>query len=211
MTRASQVLLTLGAFAAAFSLVAAPAAAQTIIDQWTSIETPAAPALKEVTVDPSTTALLMLDLVKQTCEHRPRCVASLPDVKKLLAQARAKNLLVVYSTVPNSALADIMPDVAPVSGEPTVQGGVDKFLNTDLEKILKDKGIKTVIVAGVAANGAVLYTSASAISHGFKAIVPVDALSADNAFIEKYVAYNFTTAPVVAGNTTLTRISMIKF
>ena len=80
-----------------------------------------------------------------------------------------------------------------------------------LDKILKDKGIKTVIVTGVAANGAVLYTSAEAVAHGFKAIVPVDGMFADNAFIEKYVAYNFTTAPVVAPNTTLTRISMIKF
>ena len=212
MTRTKRLLLILGAVAAGFGFAVAPASAQqTIIDQWTTIETPAAPALKEVTVDPSTTALLLLDFVKQTCEHRPRCVAGLPEVKKLLAAARAKNMLVVYSDIPNSTMADAMADVAPAGGEPTVQGGIDKFINTDLDKILKDKGIKTVIVTGVAANGAVLYTSAEAIVHGFKAIVPVDGMFADNAFIEKYVAYNFTTAPGVGPNTTLTRISMIKF
>jgi nicotinamidase-related amidase len=198
--------------AAGLDLIAEPASAQqTIIDQWTTIETPAAPALKEVTVDVPTTALLLLDFVKQTCERRPRCVAGLPEVKKLLAAARAKNMLVVYSSVPNSTMTDVMADVAPAGGEPVVQGGIDKFINTDLDKILKDKGIKTVIVTGVAANGAVLYTSAEAVAHGYKAIVPVDGMFGDNAFIEKYVAYNYTNAPVVAPNTTLTRINMIKF
>lgn len=196
----------------AFGLTAAPASAQqTIIDQWASIETPAAPELKEVTIDPATTALLLGDLVKQTCTRRPRCVAGAPAVTKLLEAARAKNMLVIYSYVPGSTAADVMPDLAPKGGEPSVQAGIDKFLNTDLDKILKDKGIKTVIVVGVAANGVVLYTASEAVAHGYKVIVPVDAIFADNAFIEKYVTYNFTTAPVVAGGATLTKMSMIKF
>ena len=44
-----------------------------------------------MTVEPSTTALLMVDFVKQTCERRPRCLASLPDVKKLLAGISFEN------------------------------------------------------------------------------------------------------------------------
>ena len=67
-------------------LVAAPVVvgAQTIVDEWNSVKAPPAPALKEVTVDPKTTALLMLDFVPPTCGARPRCVASLPALKKLL-------------------------------------------------------------------------------------------------------------------------------
>ena len=52
----------------------------------------------------------------------------------------------------------MIADVAPEAGEPHVLSGPDKFLHTDLEKIFKDKGIKTVIAVGTAANGAVLYT-----------------------------------------------------
>jgi len=206
-----RILLACAAIVAV-GLAAVPASAQqTIIDQWASIEAPPAPQLKEVTVDPSTTALLLIDFVKQNCGRRPRCVAGLPEVKKLLDEARARHMLVVYSHLPGSTMADAMPEVAPTGGEPTVEAAIDKFLNTDLDKILKDKGIKTVIVTGTAANGGVLYTSAAAVVHGFKVIVPVDGIFADNAFIEKYVAYNFTTAPVVAGGTTLTKIGMIKF
>ncbi len=62
----------------AFALVlgsAGPVPAQTIIDEWASIKTPPAPELKAVTADPKTTALLMIDFVKQACNEkvRPRC------------------------------------------------------------------------------------------------------------------------------------------
>ena len=198
---------------AGVALIAPAVAQQTIIDEWPGIKAPQAPALKEVTVDPKTTALLMLDFVKQTCnsERRPRCLATLPAAKQLMADARAKNMLVVHSLVAGSAIGDTLPEVAPAGDEPYVQSGADKFVNTDLEKLLKDRGIKTVVVAGTAAHGAVLHTAAGAVFRGFKAVVPVDTMSAENLYIEQYVAYHLASAPVVAAGTTLTRVSMIKF
>ena len=73
---------------------AAPAPAQTIINEWSSIKAPPAPELKTVTVEPKTTALLVMDLIKQACneKNRPRCIASIPKVEKLLAEARAKGV-----------------------------------------------------------------------------------------------------------------------
>jgi len=206
--------IAVGAALAAIVAVATPASAQqTIIDEWATIKTPSAPELKPVTVDPKTTALLLLDFVTQTCtmQHRPRCVASLPATKKFLAEARGHHVLVVYSYVNSGTLADTLPDVAPKGGEPAVQSGPDKFLNTDLEKILKDHGIKTVIVTGTAAHGAVLHTGDEAALRGFNVIVPVDGMSAEDPYIEQYVAYNFAHAPGVSARSALTRYSMIKF
>jgi len=85
---------------------------------------------------------------------------------------------VIYSIIANSTMADVMPDVAPLGDEPSVLSGPDKFLNTDLAKILKDKGIQTVIVTGTASNGAVLFTGARAAFRGMNVIVPVDGMSA---------------------------------
>ena len=84
----------------------------------------------------------------------------------------------IYSIIANSTMADVMPDVAPLGDEPSVLSGPDKFLNTDLAKILKDKGIQTVIVTGTASNGAVLFTGARAAFRGMNVIVPVDGMSA---------------------------------
>jgi len=172
---------------------------------------PPAPALKPVTVDAKTTALLMLDFMNQNCGKRPRCLASIPAVTKLLADARAKNMAVVYSLPPNTTAADVIKDVAPVAGEPSVLSGPDKFLRTDLEKILKDKGIKTVITVGTAANGAVLYTASAAALRGMDVIVPVDGMSSADAYADLSTAAVLTSAPLVSSKVTLTKIDMIKF
>ena len=189
---------------------------ESIIDLWASVKAPPAPALKAVTVNPETTALLLLDFVKQTCSDmvRPRCVETLPAAAKLLAAARASNVLVIYaigSVTPGRTIADTMLEVAPLGNEPYVQSGPNKFLNTDLDQILQDHGIKTVIVTGTAAHGAVLHTADESVFRGYKVIVPVDAISAENLFIEQYVVYHFTIGSRVANATTLTCTGMIKF
>jgi nicotinamidase-related amidase len=199
------------AAAAVLTALALPAHAADIVAEWASVKAPAAPSLKPVTVDAKTTALLMLDFMKQNCGQRPRCVASLPAMKKLLADARAAKATVVYSIIANSTIADVLPDVAAAQGEPSVLSGVDKFLRTDLEKILKDKNITTVIVAGTAANGAVLYTGSGAAARGMNVIVPVDGMSAVDPYAEYSTVFTFMNAPLVSAKSTLTRSTMIKF
>lgn len=195
------------------ALFCSPVAAQTIIDEWNTIKTPPAPELKSVTVDPKVTALLLLDFNKQVCnaEKRPRCIASLPKVRTLLKAARNNGVFTVYSLSAGATVADIAKEVKPFGMEPVVTSGPDKFLGTDLEKILKDKGIKTVIVTGVAAHGAVLYTAGGAAFRGMQVIVPVDGMSAESAFAEQYVAWNTVNAPRVSNQSVLTTIDMIKY
>lgn len=189
----------------------ASAQAATIIDEWASVKTPPAPELKPVTVDPKTTALLMLDFMNQSCGTRPRCVASIPAMKKLLGEARAAKATVVYSIIANTTTADVIKDVAPTADEPWVRSGPDKFLNTELDKILKDKGIKTVIATGTASNGAVLFTAAGAALRGMNVIVPVDGMSAVDPYADLSTAWTFTNAPLISNKTTLTKIDLIKF
>jgi nicotinamidase-related amidase len=199
---------------AALGACAVPVAhAKTIVDEWSSVTVPPPPKLEPVTIDPKTTALLMLDFVKQTCneQRRPRCIASLPEVAKLLKGARASGTFVAYSYVIGGSPADILKEVARTDREPTVFAGPDKFLNTDLDKILKDHGIKTVIVVGTAAHGAVLYTASEAALRGYKVIVPVDGSTAESTYAEQYVAWNLVNAPLVSKNVTLTSIAQVKF
>ncbi len=197
----------------AMALFYSPASAQTIIDEWNTVKVPSAPELKLVTIDPKVTALLLLDFNKQTCnaEKRPRCIVSIPKVQKLLADARAKGVYVVYSLSPGAAVADIARELAPLGKEPAVTAGPDKFLGTDLEKLLKERGIKTVIVTGTAAHGAVLYTASAAAFRGMQVIVPVDGMSAESIYAEQYVAWNMVNAPRVSTQSVLTRMDMIKF
>jgi nicotinamidase-related amidase len=202
------------ALAAGLAGAAMPASAKPIIDEWNAIKAPPAPALQTVKVDPHTTALLVLDLVKQVCNahYRPRCLATLPNVAALLKEARAHKMLVVYSlVVVNKSTADVLPQVKPLGTEPVVKSGPDKFLGTDLQQVLKSHGITTVIPVGSAADGAVMYTASHAALLGYRVVLPVDGMSSHLAYTEQYVTWNMGHAPVVSPHVTLTSIDQLKF
>lgn len=186
------------------------AGSQTIVDEWASVKAPPPPELKNVQVAPKETALLMLDLVKQICPPRPRCLASLPKLQRLLAQARQSGTHVIYSMA-GQPMSDILPEVAPRAGEPSVSTGPNKFLNTELDKLLKERGVKTVIVVGTASEGAVLNTGAHAALTGYRVVVPVDGSSSSTAYAEQYTAWHLGNAPRVGPQVTLTRSDLVSF
>src|SRR5579872_745245 len=138
-------LLPLGALTIAASFLAAtPTHATDVTSEWSTIQMPPPPTLKAVTVDPKTTALLLLDFMAGNCGERPRCAAAVPTLKSLHDKARAANMLIAYTLPGGGKIID--QGIAPRAGEVVEQkpGGPDKFLGDDLDQRLKDHGIKTV-------------------------------------------------------------------
>lgn len=184
------------------------------MDEWSEVKAAPAPVLKPVVVDSKTTALLVFDMIKGTCnqQRRPRCVASIPGVAKLLEDARSKGMLVIHTVAGAATAADILPEFAPKAGEPLLTGTIaDKFAKTDLEVLLKAKGVTTIIPVGTAAHGAILWSSGAAASRGFKVQVPVDAASSDNAYAEQATAWMLANSPTIAPHVTLTRLNLLSF
>src|SRR5437016_212131 len=112
------------AFFAAAAFAALPAAAADITGEWANVKLPPVPELKPVTVDPATTGLLVLDFMKGNCGARPRCVASVPNVKKLIDAARAHNMMLFYTLVgqDRSPAGMIDQSLAPRAGEFMIEG-----------------------------------------------------------------------------------------
>ena len=196
-------------------MASSAAHAQGVLDDWASVKMPSAPALKPASIDPKTTALMLFDFTTQTCsqERRPRCAASMPKMKKLLEDARARGMFVVYSVaLPNTGEKDMMPEIAPRAGEPILPPlGPDKFLNSDFEKMLKEKGVQTIILNGTAAQSTVLHTGGAAALRGFNVVVPIEGMSSNEAFPELYTAYHLTTAARIDAKVMLTRVDMITY
>ena len=204
---------------------ARPAFGQNIIDEWANVQAPPPPELKKVTIDPQTTALLVMGFVRDSCNvaRRPRCAATIPYVKRLLAGARAHGVLVMHSVPTNNPSGEfIVQDLAPLAGEPIIPpNGPNKFLpfdlefnqypDFDLEKILKDRGVRTVITVGTQVQTAVLHTAAEAALRGYKVIVPVDAMSGDSRYPEQYTAWHLTHTQRVMQQVTLTRVDLIGY
>ena len=182
--------------------------------EWGSIKAPDMPPLQKVTPDVKTTALIVMDFMKTSCteQARPRCVATIAPVKKLLADARAKGMTVVYAVTGNDpVMTNFLPELAAQAGEPIVAARADKFLGTDLDKILKDKGIKTVIPVGTASNGAVLYTATGAAFRNYDVLLPIDGMSGNSAWSEQIVAWQLVNGPGLADRVKLTRTAMVSF
>jgi nicotinamidase-related amidase len=198
------------------ALLGSPSVADVVSD-WSKAVAPPPPELKDVTIDPSTTALLFLDIMKGGCTARPRCVAAVPNMKGLHDEARAHNMVVWYSLVGSNGKAtpdDIMDSaIKPRAGEWYRQGGPDKFMGSTLEPTLKQAGIKTVIVCGNSFQGATVGTASGAAQRGYKVIVPVDCSAAEDVYHEQYAAFHLAKGgPVgVTNNVTMTRSTMIKF
>jgi nicotinamidase-related amidase len=197
------------------ALDAFPVQANDITAEWGTVKPPPVPQLKSATVDPKTAALLILDLMAANCGARPRCVSTVPNIKKLLDTARRHNMMVFYTMVGPNPNPEGMVDqtVVPREGEWVVRAGSDKFIGSDLEQRLKDRGIKTVIVTGTSAQGAVAGTSNGAVQRGYKAVVPVDGMSAEDPYNEQYTAWHlYKGGPAgLTENVTLTRSDLIKF
>src|SRR6202140_3316142 len=209
-----------GAAAAAGALLiafAASSSAADILDDWATVKPPPRPELKPVTLEGSTTALLILDMMKVNCGTRPRCGATIPTIKRLHAAARAAGATVWYSLAGSAGKATpadmIDPGFIPRDGEWARQNGPDKFLGSNLEEKLKARGIKTVIVCGTSFQGVGIGTASGSAQRGYKVIVPIDCLSAEDPYMEQYAAWHlFKGGPqIVTRQVTLTRSAMVKF
>jgi nicotinamidase-related amidase len=202
--------------AAAIFSASRMAAAGDITTEWDNVKLPPKPELKSVTVDAKTTALLVLDLMKDNCGVRPRCLPIVPNVKKLIENARAHNMMIVYNLT-GAAKPEDMVDagIMPRPNDFMIKNGRggDKFINSNLDPGLKEKGIKTVIITGTSAQGAVATTSNGATGRGYKVVVPVDGTASEDAFRELYAIFHLAGGGPAAltQNVTVTRSDLIKY
>ena len=144
-----------------------------------TLQMPAIPDPVSVTLDSKTTALLVLDYVEDICNGQPKCKGGmLPAMTPFMAQARKAGLVVAYGTREQN-MSKWLPEVAPSPGDiKIVNTAQDRFYNTDLDKALKAKGIKTMIMVGWKVSGSVAYTSVGATVRNYTVVIPVDTTTA---------------------------------
>lgn len=173
-----------------------------------------------VVLKPTTTALLVFDMIDRICKNQPNCTGiMIPALASLLTRARKAGVFVLYSTrEPESSTW--MPEVAPAPGDPIIKSyGQDRFYNTDLDNTLKAKGITTVILTGWKVSGSVVYTSVGATLRGYTVVVPTDASLAATDYevaigqfqILNQNSANATNQPLKPQASTLSRTDMITF
>ena len=185
-----------------------------------TLQMPALPDPVRVTLNPATTALLVLDYVEPICNSQPKCKAEmLPAMTPFMAQVRKAGLTVAYGTRDQN-MSKWLPEVAPAPGDiKIVNTAQDRFYNTDLDKALKAKGITTIIMVGWKVSGSVAYTSVGATVRDYTVVIPVDTTTATTDY-ETVIGFyqilnqgngNLTNQPLKPKAPTLSRTDMITF
>lgn len=185
-----------------------------------TVQMPARPEPAHVTLDPKTTALVVLDYVNDICNTQPKCKSQmLPAMTPFMQQVRKAGLTVAYGTRQQN-MNEWLTEVAPQGGDIKVANtGQDRFYNTDLDKELKAKGINTLILVGWKVSGSVTYTAVGAMIRGYTVVIPVDTTSASSDYetaIGFYNVLNSGTAnlanqPLKPRSVTLSRTDLITF
>jgi len=141
-----------------------------------TLQMPPPPDPVPVVLNPATTALLIFDIVDPICTRQPNCTGRMvPAIASLLARARQAGVTIGYGTRAPT-MAKWLPEVLPAPGDIKIESQAqDRFYNTDLDKMLKAKGITTLVLAGWKVSGSVTYTSVGATLRGYTVVVPVDA------------------------------------
>jgi len=146
------------------------------------------------------TAVLVVDLIQEFVTGRlgnPRAQAVVSRVKMLLDAARCRSLRIVHVTdahIPGvdaefqvwgshaeagTPGAEIVPELTPGKGEFHLQKRrYSAFYATGLDELLRDLGVKEVIVTGVLTNICIQHTAADAFFRGYKVTVPRDCVDA---------------------------------
>jgi len=172
---------------------------------------------ERVVVNPVETAVLVVDMQKDFCYEDGALFVGdavrriIPNIKALLEDARRKGLPLIFTQdwhspeddefavwgrhcVEYTRGAELIDELAEVEAEARAfvvrKTKYTAFFETELEAHLREKGIKKLIIVGVATNICVLHTAIDASLRGFEIIIPEDCVAALSNYEQEYSLYH---------------------
>lgn len=146
------------------------------------------------------TAFVVVDMLNDFVRDEgalpvPKAKDIIPAIKRRLEEARKNGWLVIYladthakndkefevwgeHAVKGTWGNQIIDELSPLPDEIVIpKRRFSGFFGTDLDLVLRENGIDTIVVTGVLTNICVLYTVSDAYQRGYKVIVPEDSVA----------------------------------
>ncbi len=166
---------------------------------------------EEVFINPEQSALVVIDMQKDFCYEDGALFMGegveeiILRIRGLIEKAARKKVHLIFTQdwhslddeefevwgrhcVRDTRGAEIIDELLPFSKEAYVvkKQKYSAFFGTNLDLHLKEKGIKRLIIAGVATNICVLHTAIDASLRGYEIIVPEDCVAALSDYEQEY-------------------------
>jgi nicotinamidase/pyrazinamidase len=187
---------------------------------------------EKAVVNPEESALVVEDMQKDFCYEDGALFMGagveeiIPKIRGLIEKAIQKRVHLIFAQdwhSPDSKEfeiwgqhcardtrgAEIIDELSPFSKEAYVvkKQKYSDFFGTDVDAHLKEKGIRTLIIVGVATNICVMHTAIDASLRGYELIVPEDCVAALSDYEQEYGLWHIKS--VLKG--TITSTSTIVF
>lgn len=126
-------------------------------------------------------ALLVIDMQQALVAIAHRASGTVAAIASLQERARAAGAPVVFAQQQDEELEPgtegwrIVSELAPAPGEPVVpKAAPDSFLDTELDAVLRARGVTEVVVTGFATEICVESTARQALSRGYDVVLVAD-------------------------------------
>ncbi len=146
------------------------------------------------------TALIIVDMQNDFAKeggalYVPSTEQIKPKLKQLIAKAREKGIPIIYTqdwhrpddvefkiwpphTIQGTQGAEVIAEIAPTDKDYTVKKRTyNAFFETDLDMLLRQLGVKRVVITGTVSNICVLNTAGDAALRGYEVVLPHDAIA----------------------------------
>uniref|UniRef100_A0A7C4U6L4 Isochorismatase family protein n=1 Tax=candidate division WOR-3 bacterium TaxID=2052148 RepID=A0A7C4U6L4_UNCW3 len=172
--------------------------------------------MRNIKFEPESSALLIIDMQRYFLEKNSHAFLSdgvkiIKGIKRLQGIFLERNLPVIFTRHINNEenvgmmmkwWGEIIKEEDPlseISGEFDLNGSIvlkksqyDAFYNTELEKILKERRIRQVVITGVMTNLCCETTARSAFVRGFEVFFTIDGTATDYKRYHKYTIENLS-------------------
>jgi nicotinamidase-related amidase len=161
----------------------------------------------KVYLNPRSSALIVVDMQVDFVSPRGKLVVpearkTIPAIRSLIAKARKARVPVIFTqdwhraddtefsiwpphAVEETRGAQIIPELNPLPKDHLIRKRTyDAFFSTDLDLLLRQKSIRSLVITGTVSNICVLHTAGSARLRGYGIIVAADAISSLTPFDE---------------------------
>ena len=168
------------------------------------------------TLDPASTAVVVLDLSERFSDPAMPSYPLLQPIGSFLERAREVSVPVIFTVVvwdKDTSGGAVAAALEPRAQEPVIApDGYDKFVDGDLLALLQGWGTETIIFVGGSANFALLYTATTAArAHGYDVVVPVDGVYANSDYELEYALHQFTVLPRISAKFRFSTLAAIAF